>query len=67
MTKGTFIKRDSRTGKFIVGREGISKLNAMEGIRQSPSSKAMFADFDKRNVPHDQRREAIVAKHRKRD
>jgi hypothetical protein len=64
--KGKFVTRDSRTGKFVVGRDGMTKLNAMEGIRQSASSRAMFADFDKRDVPHDQRREVIAAKHSKK-
>jgi hypothetical protein len=64
--KGKFVTRDSRTGKFVVGREGMTKLNAMEGIRQPVSSRAMFAEFDRTNVPPDQRRKAIAAKHSKK-
>ena len=66
MIKRKFVTRDSRSGKFVVGREGMTKLNAMEGIRQSASSRAMFTDFDQRDVPHDQRRKAIAAKHSKK-
>lgn len=66
MQKTKFITRDSRSGKFLAGRETMTKLNEMEGIRQSASSRAMFADFDRKRVPHDERRKAIVAKHSKK-
>lgn len=66
MAKERFIKRDSQTGRFIVGRDGMTKLNAMEGIRQSATSRAMFAEFDRNDVPHSRRREAIAEKHSKK-
>jgi hypothetical protein len=63
MVKGTFIKRDSRTGRFVVGRKSMAKLNAMEGVRQSPSSRSMFEDFDRKGASPEERRKTIAAKH----
>ena len=50
MLKTKFITRDSRSGKFIAGRETMTKLNAMEGIHQSADSRAMFAAFDQKGA-----------------
>lgn len=63
---GKLVKRDSHSGKFMVGRASMTKLNAMEGVRQTASSRAMFADFDRNGVPPDERRKAIAAKHSKK-
>lgn len=41
----------------------MSKLNAVEGITQSASSQAMFADFEHSGKSAEERRRAIVAKH----
>jgi hypothetical protein len=63
MAKDTFIKRDGRTGRFVVGRKSMAKLNAMEGIRLSPSSHSMFEEFDRKGASPEERRKAITAKH----
>ena len=66
MAKSKFVTRDSRSGRFVVGRDAMTKLNAMEGIVQSASSRAMFAEFDRRGTPNEERRRAIIAKHSKK-
>ena len=63
MAKCTFITRDSRTGRFVAGRKSMAKLNAMEGIRLSPSSRSMFEKFDRKGASPEERRKAIAAKH----
>ncbi|MCX7305975.1 MAG: hypothetical protein NTV73_16830 [Hyphomicrobiales bacterium] len=49
--------------RFTIGTAGMSKLNAVEGITQSASSRAMFADFEHSGKSAEERRRAIVAKH----
>jgi hypothetical protein len=51
------------TRRFTIGTTGMSKLNAVEGITQSASSQAMFADFEHSGKSAEERRRAIVAKH----
>jgi len=64
--KPTAVGRDSRTGQFTVGWQGMSKLNAVEGIRLSRASRDMFADFERRGANAEERRREIVAKHAKK-
>ena len=59
------IHRDSNNGRFIVGSEAMAKLNAIEGIRQSPESRKMFAGFERSGASDEERRRAIVARHAK--
>jgi hypothetical protein len=66
MGKDSTILRDGRSGRFIVGRENMSRLNAMEGIRQRASSRAMFAEFDRMKLSPEERRKAIAARHGKK-
>lgn len=63
---GNWQKRDERSGRFTVGSEGMSKLNAIEGIKQSHDSRKMFADFERNGVSAEERRRAIVEKHTKK-
>jgi hypothetical protein len=60
------ILRDSRSDKFVIGRQGMEKLNAIEGIRLSQSSRQMFADFERSGANTEERRRVIVAKHAKK-
>ncbi|WP_163271541.1 DUF1778 domain-containing protein [Chelativorans alearense] len=43
----------------------MTKLNEIEGVCLSISSRAMFADFDDKGIPHEERRMAIWEKHSK--
>jgi hypothetical protein len=56
---------DAQSDRFVLGRQGIDKLNAIEGIRLSESSRKMFAEFDRDEASAEQRRHTIEAKHRK--
>lgn len=56
-------KTSSKPKGFSIGRQGIDKLNQVEGIRQSAESKRMFEEFDRRGMTFEQRRQAIIAKH----
>lgn len=58
--------RNSHDGRFIIGSEAMGKLNAVEGIRQSPESRKMFAAFERTGASDEERRRAIVAKHAKK-
>lgn len=51
------------TDQFTIGAKGMAKLNAVEGIKQSASSREMFAEFERRNMSPEERRRAITAKH----
>ena len=54
------------TRRFTIGSTGMSKLNAVEGITQSASSQAMFADFETSGKSAEQRRRTIITKHAKK-
>jgi hypothetical protein len=66
MTKKTIPGRNSRTGRFTVGRKAMERISAVEGIRLSLASRAMFAEFDNLGTDVEQRRRAIVKKHAKK-
>jgi hypothetical protein len=57
------IKPDSKSPGYSIGREGIEKLNQVEGIRQSAESRRMFEEFDRQGLTSEQRRRAIIARH----
>lgn len=46
----------------LVGREPFARISEVEGIYLSDEAKEMFADFDSRNVPAEERRRIIVRK-----
>jgi hypothetical protein len=48
---------------FVLGRAAFDRLSAVEGLRRDAISEAMFADFDRRNLGADERRQAICARH----
>jgi hypothetical protein len=47
-------------GTSVLGREAFATISAVEGIALSEEAHQMFADFDARGVPHDERRRAII-------
>ena len=51
------------SGRFTIGAEGMEKLNAVEGIELSQSSRKMFAEFERTGASAEERRRAIVARH----
>jgi hypothetical protein len=49
---------------LTLGLLGFAKISAVEGIRLSPASERMFAEFEKRGLSAEERRRAIVEKHK---
>ena len=49
----------------LVSREAFAKISEVEGIRLSEAEKAMFADFDRRNLSPEERRHAIMEQFRR--
>jgi|GEM_PF-3908787 len=58
------IPRTAIVAGFTLGASGIAKLNAVEGVKQSASSRAMFKQFDRDGLSSAERRKAIVSKHK---
>lgn len=54
--------KDSRPGTFVLGRARFEKISAVEGIKTAPATARMFAEFDRKAVSAEQRREVIDSK-----
>lgn len=48
----------------ILGLHAFKKISAVEGVRLSPESERMFAEFDRQGLSAEERRLAIIEKHR---
>ena len=46
----------------LIGREAFAKISEVEGIRLSDEAKWMFEEFDRRKLPAEERRRAILAR-----
>lgn len=62
-TKKGPASREASSGKFVMGRSRMDKLNAIEGLSRSASSRAMFEALDREGASPGQRRTVIAAKH----
>jgi hypothetical protein len=51
---------------LTLGLVGFAKISAVEGIKLRPSTKRMFADFDRRGLSPAERRREIFEKHAKK-
>jgi len=67
MKKGKSIRRyraksaaPSKT--LVVGRKSFAKISEVEGIRLTSEMKKTMAEFDRKKLPHDARRRAIIGK-----
>jgi hypothetical protein len=58
-------RSDSNRAGFVVGRERFAKISAVEGIQLSKSMKARAMEADRAGLSDQQKREAIIAVHRK--
>jgi hypothetical protein len=47
---------------LVVGRKTFEKISEVEGIRLTKEMKTMMAEFDRKKLPHDARRRAIIGK-----
>jgi hypothetical protein len=63
MAKQGSIRRDSTTGRFLVGRGAFAKISAVEGIRLSQEMQADFAGFDRTKALPSQRRSTLATKY----
>jgi hypothetical protein len=58
-------RTSKQTGHFVLGRDRLEKISAVEGIKTSAATKRMFAEFDRKGLTPAQRRKAIFEKHTK--
>ncbi|HEX5005602.1 MAG TPA: hypothetical protein VFV70_00735 [Hyphomonadaceae bacterium] len=63
MAKQGSVKRDSETGRFLIGRRAFAKISAVEGIRMPREMQADFATFDNEKASPSQRRSALASKY----
>ena len=64
--KATKPKRAAQAKALTLGLAGFGKISAIEGITMRPSTRKMFADFDRRGLSPAERRRAIFEKHAKK-
>jgi hypothetical protein len=63
MRKSSDQKRRQAAGGFTLGRASFAKISAVEGVKLSDAMRSEFREFDRQNLPADERRRRIVAKH----
>ena len=52
-----------RSSSFILGRAAFDRISAVEGLRRDAASEAAFAEYDRRDLTDEQRRQAIRLRH----
>ena len=55
-----------QTKGLTLGLEGFAWISAVEGIKLSPESLEMFAEFDRLGLSDAERRKLIIEKHKKK-
>jgi hypothetical protein len=66
MAKSFLISRDTKTGRFVMGRESFGKVSAVEGIRMSKDMVEHFARLDRDGASPGQRRADLKAAYGKK-
>jgi hypothetical protein len=51
---------------LTLGLEGFAWISAVEGIKLSPESLEMFAEFERRGLSDDEQDRAILEKHKRK-
>jgi uncharacterized protein (DUF433 family) len=51
-----------RGNGYVIGREAFARISAVEGIELSDAAKNAFAEFDRRELSHEERRNAIIGR-----
>ncbi len=59
-------EKPAKAKGLTLGLLGFAKISAVEGIKLRPSTKKMFADFDRRGLSPAERRREIFDKHAKK-
>jgi len=65
MAKDKSIIRDSRTGRFVVGRQAFGAISEVEGLRMSAAMAKEFGDLDRRGASPRLRRTVLTGKYGK--
>jgi hypothetical protein len=58
-------QHDVDTAEFVVGHDRFAQISAVEGIELSTSMKTRLVEADRAGLSDEQKREAIIAVHRK--
>lgn len=53
-------------GNIVLGRSAFRKISAVEGIKLSKKSEALFAEFDRTGLSAEERRRILLEKHAKK-
>jgi hypothetical protein len=61
---GTWVKRDSKSGQFVIGRAAFGKVSEVEGIVVSRNLKADLRRLE--SSPHEKRRSVLAQKYGKK-
>lgn len=59
----TATKSSARTGAYTIGRNGFSKISAVEGIKPSRQMDKDFEEFDRQGLSAAERRHALARKY----
>ncbi len=65
MAKNKSIIRDSRTGRFVVGRNAFGAISAVEGLRMPAAMEKEFRELDRRGASLHLRRDTLTGKYGK--
>lgn len=65
MSKPKPVRRNTKSGRFTVGREAFGKISAVEGLNMSKTMQSDFLSLDKQGASARTRREMLAAKYGK--
>jgi hypothetical protein len=65
MARSKKISRGAVTGQYVIGRERFDKISAVEGIKPSVQMKKREAEYGRKGLSAEQRRQSIIDAHRK--
>jgi hypothetical protein len=56
-------KNDSEKDKgHVIGREAFARISAVEGIELNIAAKDAFAEFERQQLSHEERRRAVIGR-----
>ena len=56
-------KTAPRSGRYTIGRQGFSKISAVEGIRLDFHMNELFGEFDRKELSPQKRRDVLSGKY----
>jgi hypothetical protein len=60
------IAKSAKTGRFLIGSAGFSKISAVEGIQMTAAMKKRAGDARSKGLSAEEYRRTIIRSHRKR-